>query len=268
MRLFTDGIHYHLELHQSKKRLPYLLMIHGFMGSGRAFSHLIKDLSEFCNPITIDAAGHGKTVTPEDADLFSAERQVTQIKSILDRLSFENLFVYGYSMGGRLAFQLLVHLNQYFIGAIIESAHCGIQNQHARNERRILDDKRAKQITNNFDEFLKNWMEMPLFRSESGKSSNNYSKIMREQNPDLLAKSLRRFGAGVMPPVCDKLKSLQIPTTLIAGENDKKYVKQLSSIAELNQNFTFNKVPNAGHRVHTDQPNALIKILRSTISNI
>lgn len=266
MRIFADGITYYAELHQSDKDKPTLLMLHGFMGSGKAFSHVIAPLSEFCNPLTIDLAGHGKTKTPPDETLFTTKRQINQILSILDRIAFENLYLYGYSMGGRLAFQLAGNHPEYFKGAIIESAHCGIQDQDKREQRRELDFKRAEKIRNDFENFLDEWLKMPLFVTENDERSEHYFNIMKDQKPELLSASLQQFGAGVMPAICKKLKQIDLPVHLIAGENDKKYVKLLSFISELNQNFTFQKAPDAGHRVHIDRPKALLSLIKSTIS--
>ena len=267
MRLYAHGINYYLELHQSKIRLPYLLMLHGFMGSGRAFSHIIDPLSKFCNPIILDLAGHGNTESPADTNRFTAKRQVAQIKTILDRLSFQNLYLYGYSMGGRLAFQVMVNHPDYFDGALIESAHCGISDKKSRAERRKVDEKRAEQIQENYQKFLQNWVQMPLFQIQEKNSSIQYLDIMKSQNPELMRTSLQGFGAGIMPEICSELKDLQKPMMLIAGEYDKKYVKLLSSIAELNKRFTFKKISEAGHRVHSDRPNSLVTKLQSVISN-
>lgn len=266
MRLYADGINYSLELHQSNKRLPYLLMLHGFMGSGRTFSHIIDPLSKFCNPITLDLAGHGNTKSPADPERFTANRQVSQIKSILDRLSFYDMYLYGYSMGGRLALQMLVNHPVYFKGALIESAHCGIRDANKRAKRRTIDKERAEQIRENYQKFLQNWIKMPLFQVQGKKSSFQYLDIMKSQNPELMCTSLQSFGAGSMPEICGELKKLRKSITLIAGEYDKKYVELLSSIAETNPNFSFNEVPEAGHRVHADQPIALIRIMKSIIS--
>ena len=56
MNIRVRGISYHFDIHQEIEKLPYLVLLHGFMGSGRQFDHLIPRLKKFCNPITIDQA--------------------------------------------------------------------------------------------------------------------------------------------------------------------------------------------------------------------
>ncbi len=265
MQFYTDSINYHATIHQSGRALPWLLMLHGFMGSEEVFEPLIQPLSRFCNPVTIDLAGHGKTKTPVRTELFSAERQCLQLKSILYRLQVENLFLYGYSMGGRLAFQMAAKYPGLFRGVIIESAHCGILEENERQKRINTDKKRAQKIERNFADFLNDWQKMPLFQHTTESEQNRYERIMKSQNPELMAASLRGFGAGVMPPVCESFSKSKLPACLIAGERDVKYAEQLSELADKRPGTNLHIIKSAGHRVHTDQPEKLISVLSDFI---
>jgi len=69
-----------------------------------------------------------------------------------------------------------------------------------------------------------------------------------------------------MPPVCDKLQDVQHPLYLIAGEYDKKYIDRMRSISKQCNDSTFQIVEKAGHRVHTDQPDIWIQILKTFIT--
>ena len=266
MKLYADGIAYHLTIHQNNRSLPQLILFHGFMGSGNVFEPLIEEIQLFCNPVTIDLAGHGKTETPANNELFHADRQVAQIKSILDRLSFDRLFAFGYSMGGRLLFQLITSHPDLFNGVILESTHCGITFKEERKKRITVDELRAASIVNNFDRFLDEWVDLPLFKHTPFGSRNRYREIMENQNPECLASSLRGFGAGTMPPVWDKLQEVRHPLYLMAGEYDKKYVDRMSEITKRCNDSTFQIVEKAGHRVHTDQPEIWIQILKTFIT--
>lgn len=265
MRLFADGAWYHLTIHQHKKQLPYLMLLHGFMGSQQVFSPLIKPLFLFCNPVTIDLPGHGNTTTDPDPNRFTTARQVSDLDSILSRLAFDDLYLYGYSMGGRLAFQILVSHPHYFKGAVIESAHCGLTSEEEKDQRKKLDEERAAAIEADFEGFLSEWMDMPLFQSTSGEQKKLYSEVMRSQNPALMSASLRGFGAGVMPEVCSKLQNLSLPLQLISGELDEKYVEIMSRISQQGRNIRHRKIPGAGHRVHADQPKALAGVIKVAI---
>lgn len=265
MQLYADSVFYNLTLHQADRNLPYLLMFHGFMGSREIFKPLTDDLADFCNPLTLDLIGHGNTETPDNPELFHAERQIQQLKSVLDRLQFKPLFLFGYSMGGRLAFQLIARYSDLFAGAIIESSHCGIPSKADRINRIEADQQRAIQIENNFTDFLKKWQKLPLFAHTPFKARKRYTEIMKTQKPEMMSASLKGFGAGVMPRVCQKVYSSRLPLQLIAGERDKKYAEILEQISGNHTNAKLAVVKNAGHRVHTDRPEEWIRIVKDFI---
>jgi len=242
-------------------------MLHGFMGSARVFQPLIEKLSFFCNPLTIDLAGHGNTQTPPDAELFSAERQTAQLHSLLGRLQLERLCLYGYSMGGRLAFQLMTRYPDHFSGAIIESAHCGITDESERNKRVHADNERANDIQSDFELFIENWKNHELFNNTPAEMEKLYSSIMASQKPDLMVASLRGFGAGVMPPVCDHFKNTGIRLKLISGSLDETYVKRMQEIESLNPHISLDIVEDAGHRVHAGKPKEWLRIVQEFLAD-
>ncbi|MCC5941692.1 MAG: alpha/beta fold hydrolase [Balneolaceae bacterium] len=267
IRLISDSVHYHCTIHKSKPKFPYLLMMHGFMGSEKVFNPLIVHLKQFCNPVTIDLSGHGQTQTPDTDGILTAERQIKQLRSILDRLSFSNLFIYGYSMGGRLAFQLLANCPEYFRGAVIESAHCGIEDEFQRKERREQDELRAHQIEENFTSFVDNWLDLPLFKHTPPKAAELYEEVIRSQHPGMMARSLREFGAGTMPFICQDLPA-ELPVCLISGSLDQKYVQLQNKIAEEYPAWNHHIVDSAGHRVHADMPIEVAEIIKGAVNTV
>lgn len=265
MHLIAGESKYHAKIHQSDGALPWLFMFHGFMGSQKVFHHLLPELRQWCNPVTIDLAGHGQTTTPASVCNFEASVQTEQMLSILKRLRFDKLYLYGYSMGGRLAFQLMTTHPYLFEGVIIESAHCGIASEHERIQRKKTDQKRVKMILSDYRNFTSRWTDLPLFEQTPDTYKELYKKEAHAQNPESMAASLRGFGAGVMPDVCSKLNKLNIPVHYVAGSLDNKYVSVLTDINSKTKQSTLHVIPDAGHRVHTDRPKELLKIIAASL---
>lgn len=259
MRLIVDSYSYYMQIWKSDPSLPFLMLFHGFMGSGKNFSHLMGPLSEFCNPITIDLLGHGQTDPCSDPGNYSATIQARHLQSILQRISIQNLHLYGYSMGGRFAFQLLHDAPGYFRSAIIESSHCGFSDDKVRSGRKASDEILADEIEHDYESFVDKWVHLPLFESTPEEFRRSIRKIMQCQDPLSMAASLRGFGSGVMPDVCDALKGLEMPVHLIAGEKDSTYCRRMEQISQLNPNFSFESISEAGHRVYTDRPQQLVQ---------
>lgn len=257
------GITYHFEVHREDETLPYLLMLHGFLGSSENFSHLLTDLKSFCNPVTIDLLGHGKTEGAELHYRFSTKEQLADlIKLISEQLHFP-LYLYGYSMGGRLALQLAVHEPTLFSGLILESSTFGIENETERQARQSLDAQRCDQIMGNYEGFLEEWKKMPLFRTPvDPELSKNWYRVQQSQNPLWMSNSLQGFGTGTMPCIRDRLHKLSIPVQLIVGEQDAKFLHINRQIEKEITDSRLEVVPKAMHRVHLEQPEAFLKVIR------
>ena len=253
--------------------LPVLLMLHGFMGDGRAFAHLMEPLGKVCNPVAVDLLGHGRSEKAYDPGRYAEEIQLDDLQELVEQLTLGSgahpLFLYGYSMGGRLALKLALRNPDMFSGLILESTHYGITDEEERKYRRRLDARRAQQIENDFGSFLSNWEELPLFESPlpgDQKRDQAYRDMQRSQDPRTLSASLRGFGAGEMSPVMEQLSQLETPLLFIAGSEDEKYVRIADTMTQLAPQAIKKIIP-AGHRVHLDNPSVLLDEITNFIEN-
>ncbi|MEX1062581.1 MAG: alpha/beta fold hydrolase [Balneolaceae bacterium] len=268
MKLYTGQISYYADILQNRKDLPYILFLHGFMGSGMGFSCLTDRLTEFCNPVTLDLAGHGRTSGSEDPKRYITGEQLNDLKSILDRLRLSPLILYGYSMGGRLALQLTVSDPGLMDGMILESTSPGIPDRRERRNRRKLDEERAAAIEQDFPAFLRDWQQKPLFRSGGADTATEYENIMELQNPAYMAACLRGFGSGAMQPVFQQLPSLHVPSLLLAGRGDDKFISIHQRMEAEMPAATSRIVDGASHRVHRDQPGTVLKEIENFINGL
>lgn len=256
---------YAYKIHQQKPGVPYLLMLHGFMGEHRVFDHLMNDLCEFCNPVTIDLLGHGKSSKPLQSDRYNEHNQVEDILLLIQKLDVSPLFLFGYSMGGRLALKTAFSSPKTFKGLILESTNSGITDEVDRKERREKDEQRAQRIEKNYENFLSEWQNLELFQSPlpvKQELVDDYLKAQFSQNPAAMTASLRGFGTGSMTPVCDQLKNVDLPVLLMAGTKDQKYQKINTFMAKQFPNATFSSIK-AGHRIHLDNPAAFAQEIKN-----
>ncbi|PAU95694.1 2-succinyl-6-hydroxy-2,4-cyclohexadiene-1-carboxylate synthase [Aliifodinibius salipaludis] len=258
-QISVNNQEYAVYVHQHNDTLPYLLMLHGFMGDHRVFDHLIDELCELYNPVTIDLLGHGASSNPSDPSRYNEDNQIKDIVSIIQTKNLSPLFLYGYSMGGRLALKVTLNSPSLFNGLILESTNCGISDSQKRKERQKADGARARQIKEDFEQFLADWSKLNLFKSPlpvDKSLARKYQHIQHDQSPGALAASLNGFGTGSMSPVCHKLSELNLPTLLLGGSADEKYQGINQYLADQLPNATFWSIK-AGHRIHLNNPSIL-----------
>lgn len=257
--LKINGVTYAVRIHKEDSSLPYLLMLHGFMGDSRCFEHLIEGLGKTCNPVTLDLLGHGNTEKIYEAERYQEDKQIKDILTLAKKTLASPTFLYGYSMGGRLALKTACKEPTLFKGLILESTSYGIIEVEKREERKETDRLRARHIQQDFKKFLKEWEELPLFQSPDTSDQElkeRYKQIQHEQDPDALAASLRGFGTGYMTPANEHNKNYSGPALLLAGSNDQKYIDISKNLKELFGKAEI-RILTAGHRVHLDNPQEL-----------
>ncbi|MEO1023058.1 MAG: 2-succinyl-6-hydroxy-2,4-cyclohexadiene-1-carboxylate synthase [Bacteroidota bacterium] len=269
MNLRVRGISYHFNVIQSRDELPYLVMLHGFLGSGNSFNHLIDSLTPFCNPVLIDLLGHGKTEGAELHYRFSVNEQVADVCKLIQEQLPHPVHLFGYSMGGRLALNIALQKPEIVHTLILESTTFGIEPEAERLSRQALDARRADQIMGNYAGFLKQWRELPLFNQVqiSGDYRDTIHAIQHQQEPVWMANQLLGFGTGTMPAVRHKLNEIKNPVLLLTGERDRKFVTINQTMKRELPNSELVIVKESGHRIFAEQPGDWINGIRTFLTN-
>ncbi|WP_349408257.1 2-succinyl-6-hydroxy-2,4-cyclohexadiene-1-carboxylate synthase [Pseudalkalibacillus sp. SCS-8] len=269
MRINVNNVQYHVEVEGEGEPV---LLLHGFTGSRedwRSFVHVWK--KEF-KLITIDLPGHGKTDSPEDVKKYATKETVEALEKILDELKIESAFVLGYSLGGRVALSFAMTFPERVKRLILESSSPGLQTIQERLERKQKDDQLAEWILQEgVETFVNYWETIPLFHSQLRYMSNEERTRLRKRrltNTEVgLANSLRGIGTGVQPSWWNQLDSLVIPTTLLVGALDSKFVRIAKEMLQLLPDGELIIIEDAGHAIHLEQPEEFSKKVQMILHN-
>ena len=249
-----------------------ILFLHGFTGSAKDWSFLFSSLNSNYFPIAIDLPGHGKTTVPNKADSFSTEAYTNIIQLVLDYFNIYKVVLVGYSMGGRSALAYTVKKNESVLGLILESSTAGIEDKREREIRIETDRMLAeKLLSEGMESFVHYWMEIPFFRSLKSLGEKEYSKLVLEKkqnSPQGLANSLLGFSTGVMPSLWNNLGSLSIPTLLIAGNLDRKFVRINKEMNHLIPNSKLEIMDDCGHNAHLEKGKEFVILVNKFLSNL
>jgi len=227
-----------------------VVFLHGFLGSGAEFDSIVAQLRN--RWMTIDLPGHGNTRFSKE---YTMANTASAIVDLLNQVEIDQANLVGYSMGGRLALYLALNYPKRFPKAMIESGSPGLKTELERAARIDRDRNLAMQIEADFDHFLIDWYNQPLFQSI--KAHPKFEQMLKERlhnDPIELARSLREMGTGMQPNLWKKLKSHRHPLLLIVGEYDRKFVVLNQEMISLCETAELSIVPNAGHNIHFENP--------------
>lgn len=266
-----NGVYYHVE--KIGDGAHHVLMLHGFTGSGRSFQDVICAFGnkEDYTFILVDQLGHGKTDAPAHPERYRMEKVLVDLKSILDRLSISTVFIYGYSMGGRVALSFAIAYPMLVSKLVLESASPGLEKVEDRDVRVKADERLAERIEKDgVESFVDFWTDIPLFQSQKSLPTKKQAAIYQQRmnnSPVGLANSLRGLGTGRQPSNWNHLEKIDCPVLLAAGEWDEKFVLIAQEMKKRIEKSVFLKISGAGHAIHVEQPRKFGKIVSEFLSN-
>ena len=222
-----------------------VLIIHGFTGSALAMKSLSDRLPG--RRIVPALIGHGRSESP--------------VSSLREQLTATPTAIVGYSMGGRVALNFAVNHPEKVRSLTLIGASPGIANDSARLDRRDADNKLAASISDlGVKAFIESWVDMPMWESLRNKlTATQWQESIAERqtnHPLGLANSLRASGTGNMNPLHEALRTLKVPTLLLVGDKDQKFLQIAHDMSTALPNASIQVIADSGHATHLEQPDA------------
>lgn len=177
----------------------------------------------------------------------------------------------GYSMGGRLALAYAVRNPERVGRLVLESASPGLETEEERARRREADQALAWRIeADGVESFVAHWEALPVFESQGRVSEEVRARqrtLRLANHPGSLAASLRGLGTGSLPSYWGSLSGLGVPVLVLVGELDRKFAEIGARMVELLPRAGLTVVPEAGHTVHLERPDAWLQAVTSFLSS-
>lgn len=232
-----------------------LVLLHGFISDHTSFDHLLSSFNNDVNVLTIDLPGHGNDETTRDEE-WNFNAMSHYLDDTLQAFSSYDIYLHGYSMGGRVALYYALNGKITVHGLILESTSAGIDSDGNRVERQQVDKARAKVLDiAGLEVFVNDWEKLPLFQTQYDldKSIQRRIRTMRmNQDPNRLAQALRDYGTGNMPNLWHKIHNIKVPTLIIVGELDRKFCEISNRLNKEIAHSEVSKISNVGHTVHVE----------------
>lgn len=220
------------------QKKPYLIFLHGFMGTSSDWNHIIEKLISRFNCVSLNLPYHSNNTDNCTLNQWP--------DYLLKQLPFNsNITLIGYSLGGRLASIFAAKFPKKIKQLILISSHLGLNNDIEKKCRIKDDQNNALLIKNDLNFFLKNWYKKDLWGELSQNEKTNLIAKRINQDKNKLATALKEFSLGKQDYLAPKLT--EIPITYITGENDKKYTLLGQNYGKKFKNINHQILKNSGH---------------------
>ena len=257
-----DGESISYSLHNSS-RMPNrrLVLIHSLAMDGSFWNKNIPALVECANVLTIDCRGHGSS--SKSTKKYSVESFASDLEDVLNHLKWDDAIIVGASMGGSvsLAFAIAYPQRTKGLGLIDTTAWYGADAPQKWAERAgkavneglsaLIDFQKTRWFT---ESFIENHPE------EVARLVNTFLT----NDVQCFEQTCTMLGAF---DVRSSLKDINLPTTIIVGEEDYATPVEMSQQMHANiKNSTLNIIPKARHLTPIECSTEINKILAALIA--
>ncbi|RMG66557.1 MAG: 2-succinyl-6-hydroxy-2,4-cyclohexadiene-1-carboxylate synthase [Calditrichaeota bacterium] len=246
-----------------------VLFFHGFLGSGRDWLPVAERLAGPYTCYLVDLPGHGGS-----AYQFPRHFTLAGFSELLagwvKEQGWSQVFLVGYSMGGRLALYFTCRYPELVAGTVAESASPGLAGLQERRERARQDGRWAKQLVQDgLSTFLHRWYRQPVFQ---GIEKRLFFGLMirrrLQNNPRELARALSLMGLARQPDLRSCLQETKIPLLLVTGQNDTKFQTLARELVAANRAIRWVNIPGCGHNTHVENPARFARIVAAFFASV
>lgn len=243
----------HKELGEGKP----LIILHGLFGSLDNWMTFARKLSDYRKIYLIDQRNHGKS---PHSDELNYDAMADDLKKFIEDHNLEQPEIIGHSMGGKTAMKLAVNYTALFSKLIIiDIAPIAYPMHHDK----ILEGLKAIDLTaidsrEDADNALKEYVPEPDVRLFLLKNLKRTSEGFEwKLNLKAIDENLERIGEGI-----ETTKATEKPVLFIRGsKSDYVKDKNMITIITLFPTATIKTVEGAGHWIHAEKPEELLKLV-------
>lgn len=245
-----------------------IVILHGLYGSSDSWFTVGRMLAKKYRVILVDLRNHGKS---SFSPLHTYEAMSNDLLELFNRFNLSEARLVGHSMGGKVAMHF-TYQNPTRVASLVvvdilpynyfnQEQGVGEVKQHAKiissllvlnpeqaESRDELDKKLAKTLPN---KALRRFLLKNVKRNDVG-------RFEWQLNVPVIGKSIEQLMGAVLP--VGGAVPITVNTLFIKGQNSSYVFNEgISQLKQLFMNFEVKTIPNAGHWLHTENPEAMIK---------
>lgn len=242
-----------------------LVMLHGLLGCGAELqSQALPDGWQAWAP---DLPGHGSNHNyhlPREKGFPAFEQWLSQQ---LQQAGITRYWLYGYSLGGRLALYYASRWPAGMQGLILESCHPGLLEENQRQARLRNDHEWAEHFRQRpLSEVLEAWYRQPVFADLDGHQRQQLMALrMQNSGPDVAA-MLEATSLGRQRNLWPWLQEPPCPVHYLIPDRDTKFKQLGRQLATICPNIEHHYFVDAGHNIRRAVPAAWLTTLNHILN--
>lgn len=220
---------------------PTLLLSHGYSATSHMWSAQRPAFAEFCQVVTWDVRGHGRSDSPDEPEAYSEALTIGDMSAILDAVGAERAAIGGLSLGGYLSLRFHVEHPDRVASLLLFDTGPGYRDDGARAGWNELAQGRAR-----------------FFRRKGLEAIADETSAHGDEHRS--AEGLALAAEGILPQrnaaVIDSLPTVRVPTLVLVGADDQPFRKATDYMAAKIPGAQKVVLPDAGHVANVDAPDA------------
>lgn len=266
---------------------PAIFFLHGFPESARTWRHQLADLSRDHRVVAPDQRGFAGSSKPEGVKNYAHDKPVADLIALADALDISRFTLVGHDWGGAIAWAAaLNHPDRVERLAIINAPHPFVfqkstfddmgQREASQYIRAFrvpgMEDYISGDLDNFFEKTFRGHFDLDFTAEEKAAYLEEWSQ------PGAVVAMLNWYRASpLIVPAMDETPerpafldgpflTLTVPTLVIWGMKDKALTpSQLEGLDGLVADLHIVRVPDAGHFITWEKPDAVTSALREFI---
>jgi 3-oxoadipate enol-lactonase len=231
---------------------PVVVMSHSILSSSAMWMNQANLLSsKGFRVIRVDTRGHGASDAPPAP--YSIDDLARDMITTLDALEIEQAHYIGLSLGGMIGFGLGIGFGHRLLSLCLCDARADMPTALGDMWNERIDIALAASSCKPLAlPTTERWFGKPFVDANPAISNQFQAMVTSTSVSGFIGCAKAIQGLDYLPRVAQ----IQVPTTLIAGENDGAFPDVMRAIQTQIKGCSFELIPNAGHLPPADQPAA------------
>lgn len=235
-----------------------LVFSHEFAGSLESWEPQVRFFARRYRVITYNDRGYPPSTVPHDADAYSEELLVEDLRALLDELGIERAHIAGLSMGGAVALKFGLAHPDRCLGVVVAGAGSGSDN-HDEWVREGLET--ARRFEAEWETVAAEYARGPARVQLLGKDPRGWQEfadLFLQHSPAGSANTFRgvQLKRRTVYDVEAELRSMQPPVLIMTGDEDEPCLGPALFMKRRIPNAGLVVLPKSGHAINLEEPAA------------